>query len=54
MDIPEYEETPIILGRPFMLTSLWNFDIETCNLTLKSFDEEINLKVMEIKKAKCR
>src|ERR1051325_7092696 len=50
MDIPEDEETPIILGRPFLLTSWCNFYIETCNLTLKSFDEEITLKVFEIKK----
>ena len=50
MDIPEDEETPTILGQPFPLTSLWNFDIETGNLTLKLFDEEITLKVLEIKK----
>ena len=50
MDIHEDEETPIILGRPLMLTSQYNFDIEIGNLTLKSFDEEITLKVLEIKK----
>ena len=50
MDIPEDEETPIFLGRPFMLTSRCNFDIEIGNLTLKLFDEEITLKVLEIKK----
>ena len=50
MDIPEDEETPIILGRPFLLTSRCNFDIETGHLTLKYFDEEITLKVFEVKK----
>ena len=50
MDIPEDEETPIILGRPFLLTSRCNFDIEASNLTLKIFDEEITLQVLEIKK----
>ena len=49
MDIPEDEETPIILGRHFLLTSRCNFDIETGHLTLKYFDEEITLKVFEIK-----
>ena len=50
MDISKDEETPIILGRPFLLTSRCNFDIETGNVTIKSFDEEITLKVLEIKK----
>ena len=50
MDIPEDEETPIILGRPFLLTSRCNVDIEKGTLTLKSFEEEITLKVLDIKK----
>ena len=50
LDIPEDEETPIILRQPFMLTSRCNFDIETGNLTLKSFDKVITLKVLEINK----
>ncbi|XP_058725715.1 uncharacterized protein LOC131597010 [Vicia villosa] len=50
MDIPEDEETPIILGRPFLRTSRCNFDIEKGTLTLKSFDEEITLKVLDTKK----
>src|ERR1051325_461095 len=50
MDIPEDEETPIILGQPFLLTSRCNFDIETGNLTLKSLIEEMILQVLEIKK----
>src|ERR1051325_11148963 len=50
MDIPEDEETPIIHGRLFLLTSRCNFDIEIANLTLIFFDEEITLQVLEIKK----
>ncbi|XP_058780858.1 uncharacterized protein LOC131654950 [Vicia villosa] len=50
MDILEDEETPIILGRPFMLTSGCNTDIETGALTLKYFDDKVTLKVSDIKK----
>src|SRR3954464_9672126 len=50
MDIPEDEETPILLGRPFLLTSRCNFDIEKGTLTVKSFDEEVTLKMLEVKK----
>src|SRR3954463_2651923 len=50
MDIPGDEETPIILGRPFLRTSRCNFDIEKGTLTLKSFEEEITLKVLNTKK----
>src|SRR3954471_20257725 len=50
MDIPEDEETPILLGRPFLLTSRCNFDIEKGTLTVKSFDEEVTLKVLEFNK----
>src|ERR1051325_7147381 len=50
MDIPEDEETPITLDRPFLLTSRCNFDIETGNLTINFFYEEITLQVLEIKK----
>src|SRR3954468_737659 len=50
MDIPEDEETPIILGRPFLRISRCNFDIEKGTLTLKSFEEEITLKVLNTKK----
>ncbi|XP_058746027.1 uncharacterized protein LOC131618889 [Vicia villosa] len=46
MDIPEDEETPIILGRPFMRTSGCNIDIETGALTLKYFDEKVTLEVL--------
>src|SRR3954463_984888 len=50
MDIPENEETPILLGRPFLLTSRCNLDIEKGELVVKSFDEEVTLKVLEVKK----
>src|SRR3954468_19191756 len=50
MDIHEDEETPILLGRPFLLTSRCNFDIEKGTLTVKSFDEEVTLKMLEVKK----
>ncbi|XP_058726045.1 uncharacterized protein LOC131597358 [Vicia villosa] len=50
MDIPEDEETSILLGRSFMLTSCCNFDIEKETLKVKSFDEEITLKVLEVRK----
>src|ERR1044072_8586433 len=50
IDIPEDEETPIILGRPFLLTSRCNFDIETILLNVKHFDENITMKVFEVRK----
>ncbi|XP_050915854.1 uncharacterized protein LOC127130947 [Lathyrus oleraceus] len=50
IDIPEDEETPIIPGRPFMRTSQCNFDIGHGTLTLKVYDDEITLNVLENKK----
>lgn len=50
IDIPEDEETPIILGRPFMRTSRCNFDIDQGTLTLKVYDDEITLNVSEDRK----
>ncbi|XP_050888849.1 uncharacterized protein LOC127094013 [Lathyrus oleraceus] len=50
MDIPEDEETPIILGQPFMQISRCNFDIEHCTLTLKVYDDELTLNVLENEK----
>lgn len=41
IDIPEDEETPIILGPPFMRTSRCNFDIDHSTLTLKVYDDEV-------------
>lgn len=50
MDILEDEETLILLGRPFLLTSRCNIDIKRGTLTMKYFGEEITLKVVDIKK----
>src|SRR4051812_8466255 len=50
MDIPEDEETPILLGRPFLSTGRCNLDIEKGTLTLKSFDEEVTLKMLGVKR----
>src|SRR4051812_9188015 len=50
MDIPEDEETSIILGRTFMLTSGCNIEFGIGALTLKYFDENVTLKVSDIKK----
>ncbi|XP_050908681.1 uncharacterized protein LOC127122384 [Lathyrus oleraceus] len=47
MDIPEDEETPIILGRPFMQTSRCNLDMDQGTITLKVYDKEITLNVIE-------
>ncbi|XP_050902139.1 uncharacterized protein LOC127111301 [Lathyrus oleraceus] len=47
MDIPGDNETPIILGRPFMQTSRCNLDIEHGTLTLKTYVDEITLNVLE-------
>ncbi|XP_050890487.1 uncharacterized protein LOC127095905 [Lathyrus oleraceus] len=52
MDMPEDEETPIILGRPFMQTSQCNFDIEHGTLTLKVYNDEIILNMLENRKQK--
>ncbi|XP_050918822.1 uncharacterized protein LOC127136284 [Lathyrus oleraceus] len=50
IDIHEDEETPIILGRPFTRTSQCNFDIDHSTLTLKVYDDEITLNVLENRK----
>ncbi|XP_050876987.1 uncharacterized protein LOC127080734 [Lathyrus oleraceus] len=47
IDIHVDEETPIILVRPFMRTSRCNFDIDHGTLTLKVYDDEITLNVLE-------
>ncbi|XP_050908398.1 uncharacterized protein LOC127122027 [Lathyrus oleraceus] len=46
IDIPEDEETPIILDRPFMRASRCNFDIDHSTLNLKVYDDEITLNVL--------
>ncbi|XP_050875252.1 uncharacterized protein LOC127078879 [Lathyrus oleraceus] len=47
LDIPEDDETPIIMGRPFMQTSQCNLDMDQDTLTLKAHDKEITLKAIE-------
>jgi hypothetical protein len=39
LDIPEDDEAPIILGRPFMQTSRCNLDMDKGTLTLKVYDK---------------
>ncbi|XP_050875681.1 uncharacterized protein LOC127079327 [Lathyrus oleraceus] len=50
IDISEDEERPTILGRPFTRTSRCNFDIDHDTLTLKVYDDEITLNVLENRK----
>ncbi|XP_050888831.1 uncharacterized protein LOC127093991 [Lathyrus oleraceus] len=50
IDIPEDEETPIILGRPFIQTSRCNLDMDQCTLTLKVYDDEITLNIIKNRK----
>lgn len=47
IDIPEDEETSIILGQPIMQTNRCNFNINHNTLTLKFYDDEITLNVLE-------
>ncbi|XP_050888941.1 uncharacterized protein LOC127094118 [Lathyrus oleraceus] len=50
IDIPEDEETSIILGRPFMRTSRCNLDMDQGTLTLKVYDNEITVNVIKNRK----
>ncbi|XP_050890661.1 uncharacterized protein LOC127096084 [Lathyrus oleraceus] len=47
LDIPEDNEAPIIMGRPFMKTSRCKLDMDQCTLTLKVHDKEITLNAIE-------
>ena len=47
LDIPEDNEAPIILGRPFMKTSRCKLDMDECTLTLKVHNKEITLNAIE-------
>ena len=47
LDIPEDDEAPIIMGRPFMQTSRYNLDMDQCTLTLKVHDKEIILNAID-------
>lgn len=50
VDMPEDEETTLILNRPFLLTSRCNIDVKKCTFTLKAYDDEITLNVPENRK----
>ena len=50
MDMPEDQETLIVLCRPFLLTSRCNIEMEKGMLTLKFYDDEITLNVLKNKK----
>ncbi|XP_050888682.1 uncharacterized protein LOC127093822 [Lathyrus oleraceus] len=47
LDIPEDEETPIILGRHFMQTSRYNLDMDQGTITLKVYDKVITLNTVK-------
>jgi hypothetical protein len=45
LEIPEDEEIPLILGRPFLETGRCMIDIEEGTMTLKVYDEELKIDV---------
>ncbi|XP_058733163.1 uncharacterized protein LOC131604756 [Vicia villosa] len=45
LEMPEDEEIPIILGRPFLKTGRCLIDIEEGTMTLKVYDEELKIDV---------
>ncbi|XP_058775841.1 uncharacterized protein LOC131650129 [Vicia villosa] len=45
LEMPEDEEIPIILGRPFLETGRCLIDIEEGTMTLKVYDEELKIDV---------
>ncbi|KAK2421335.1 hypothetical protein QL285_031976 [Trifolium repens] len=53
LDIQEYEEHPIILGRPFLATSRALIDVELAELTLRSGEEKKTIKASKTKREKC-
>src|SRR3954465_15510596 len=50
--MPEDEEIPIILGRPFLETGRCLIDIEEGTMTLKDYDEELKIDVRNTMKYK--
>ncbi|XP_058763952.1 uncharacterized protein LOC131637372 [Vicia villosa] len=52
LEMPEDEEIPIILGRPFLETGRCLIDIEEGTMTLKVYDEEIKIDVRNTMKYK--
>lgn len=47
VDMLEDEETPLILGRPFLLTSQRKIDMVKGALNLNVYEDEITLNVLE-------
>lgn len=52
LEMPEDEEIPLILGRPFLKTGRCMIDIEEGTMTLKVYDEELKLDVRSAMKHK--
>ncbi|XP_058733143.1 uncharacterized protein LOC131604737 [Vicia villosa] len=52
LEMPEDEETPIILGRPFLETGRCLIDIEEGTMTVKVYDEELKIDVRNTMKHK--
>ncbi|XP_058784530.1 uncharacterized protein LOC131659340 [Vicia villosa] len=52
LEMPEDEEIPLILGRPFLETSRCMIDIENGTMTLKVYDEELKINVRNTMKHK--
>ncbi|XP_050876204.1 uncharacterized protein LOC127079893 [Lathyrus oleraceus] len=52
LEIPEDEEIPLILGRPFLETGRCLINIEEGTMTLKVYDEELNIDVRNTMKYK--
>ena len=52
LEMPEDEEIPIILGRPFLETGRCLIDIEEGTMTLKVYDEELKIDVRNTMKYK--
>lgn len=52
LEMPEDEELPLILGRPFLETIQCMIDIEEGTMTLKVYDEEVKIDVQNTMKYK--
>ncbi|XP_050890384.1 uncharacterized protein LOC127095786 [Lathyrus oleraceus] len=52
LEMPEDEEIPLIVGRPFLDTSRCLINIEEGTMTLKVYDEELNIDVRNTMKYK--
>ena len=47
LDIDEYTEIPLILGRPFMKTTKVIIDVDGDKLKIRDQDEEVNFNMFE-------